>query len=114
MFDPPAIVPYAKIDENELDSKKHRALARALANESMVLLKNDGTLPLSKSGSQNRGDRTLGGSDEISAGKLHRHADAHRIRARGTQGGISRGTDRVRAWNAISARRGKPRPGIGY
>ena len=49
MFDSPEIVPYARIDENELDSKKHRAMARALAKESMVLLKNDGTLPLPKS-----------------------------------------------------------------
>jgi beta-glucosidase len=46
MFDPPAMVPYAAIDERELDSAEHRSQARKLANESMVLLKNDGLLPL--------------------------------------------------------------------
>jgi beta-glucosidase len=51
MFDPPEMVPYTKIDEKELDSAEHRAHARKLANESMVLLKNDGLLPL-KSGIQ--------------------------------------------------------------
>jgi beta-glucosidase len=46
MFDPPEMVPYTKIDEKLLNSAEHRALA----NESMVLLKNDGVLPLKKQG----------------------------------------------------------------
>ncbi len=46
MFDPPEIVPYSRINEKDLNTAEHRALARAVANESMVLLKNDGTLPL--------------------------------------------------------------------
>jgi len=50
LFDPPEMVPYTKIDENLLDSPEHRALARKLGNEAMVLLKNDGVLPLKTSG----------------------------------------------------------------
>jgi beta-glucosidase len=46
MFDPPEMDPYAKIDEKLLDSAEQRGLAHRIANESMVLLKNDGTLPL--------------------------------------------------------------------
>jgi beta-glucosidase len=48
MFDPPEMVPYTKIDEKELDSPEHRAMALKLGNEAIVLLKNDGTLPLKK------------------------------------------------------------------
>ncbi len=50
MFDPQEMVPYSKIDEKELNSPEHRELARKLANEAIVLLKNDGTLPLKKLG----------------------------------------------------------------
>ncbi|MGH9585795.1 MAG: glycoside hydrolase family 3 C-terminal domain-containing protein [Acidobacteriaceae bacterium] len=46
MFDPPDMVPYMKIPESELSSPAHRALDLKLANDSMVLLKNDGVLPL--------------------------------------------------------------------
>jgi beta-glucosidase len=46
MFDPPEMVPYANTPESEIDSAPHRATALALAKESMVLLKNDGVLPL--------------------------------------------------------------------
>jgi beta-glucosidase len=46
MFDPPSMVPYSSIPQQELDSPAHRKLALHLAEESMVLLKNDGVLPL--------------------------------------------------------------------
>ncbi len=50
MFDPPELVPFSKITENELNSPANRQLAHDIANESMVLLKNDGVLPLKTSG----------------------------------------------------------------
>jgi beta-glucosidase len=45
MFDPPSMVPYANTPESEIESAPHRALALKTAQESMVLLKNDGVLP---------------------------------------------------------------------
>jgi beta-glucosidase len=46
LFDPPEMVPYAQTPDSEVDSEAHRALALKLARESIVLLKNDGVLPL--------------------------------------------------------------------
>ena len=46
MFDPPEMVPYAQIPISENDTEAHRQLALTTARESMVLLKNDGVLPL--------------------------------------------------------------------
>jgi beta-glucosidase len=46
MFDPAEMVPYAQIPYSENDSEAHRELALTTARESMVLLKNDGILPL--------------------------------------------------------------------
>jgi beta-glucosidase len=48
MFDPPGMVKYASIPYSENDSEAHRAQALSVAMQSMVLLKNDGTLPLKR------------------------------------------------------------------
>jgi beta-glucosidase len=46
-FDPPEMVPYTKLGQEEIDSSAHRQLALRLARESIVLLKNrDNFLPL--------------------------------------------------------------------
>ncbi|MCX7682069.1 MAG: glycoside hydrolase family 3 C-terminal domain-containing protein [Anaerolineae bacterium] len=49
MFDPSEQVPYTQIPYEVVDSPAHRELALQAARESIVLLKNDGLLPLSKS-----------------------------------------------------------------
>jgi beta-glucosidase len=46
MFDPPDMVKYAQIPYSANDTEEHRQLALKAARESIVLLKNDGTLPL--------------------------------------------------------------------
>ena len=46
MFDPPEMVKYAQVSDAEIASEANRDLARKVALESMVLLKNNGVLPL--------------------------------------------------------------------
>lgn len=48
MFDPPEKVPYASIPPSKVRCPEHIDLARQVARESIVLLKNDGLLPLKK------------------------------------------------------------------
>ena len=49
MFDPDSLNRYAQTPDSENDSQAHRDLAAKLARETMVLLKNDGALPLAPS-----------------------------------------------------------------
>jgi beta-glucosidase len=49
LFDPPEKCPYSKIGIDQNDTPEHEALALKVAEESIVLLKNDGILPLNRS-----------------------------------------------------------------
>lgn len=46
MFDSPELNPYSRIPDSVINSYTHRQLARTVAEKSIVLLKNDGVLPL--------------------------------------------------------------------
>lgn len=46
MFDEPADVPYSAISPDVIDCEKHREIALEASRRSLVLLKNDGVLPL--------------------------------------------------------------------
>lgn len=48
LFDPPSDVPWSKIGIDQNDTREHEALALRVAEESIVLLKNDGVLPLDR------------------------------------------------------------------
>ena len=49
LFDPPQDCPYSKIGIDQNDTPEHEALALKVAEEAIVLLKNDGVLPLNRS-----------------------------------------------------------------
>ena len=49
LFDPPEKCPYSKIGIDQNDTPEHEALALKVAEEAVVLLKNDGVLPLDRS-----------------------------------------------------------------
>ena len=49
LFDPAEKVPYSKITIQDNDTPEHEAVALKMAEEAIVLLKNDGALPLNRS-----------------------------------------------------------------
>jgi beta-glucosidase len=48
LFDPPSLVPWSKLTLADNDTPEHQALALEVARESIVLLKNNGALPLNR------------------------------------------------------------------
>ena len=106
MFDPADKNPYANIDQKELNSPEHRALARKLAEESMVLLKNDGTLPI-KPGTRNI--LVVGPLADQTAVLLGNYngTPTHTVSIlEGSQSRVSRRPDHLHSWHAVPPRRG--------
>ena len=84
LFDPPDRVPYTRIDPSELDSPAHRALARQIANESMVLAqKRWCSLASQNRRHQDRSRRPACRPDQSPARQLQRPAQPHRLHPRG-------------------------------
>ena len=111
MFDPPATVPYMNIDEKQLDSPAHRELARRIANESMVLLKNDGVLPL-KSAKRVALVGPLADQTAVLLGNYN-GSTSHTVSVlEGMKAEFPRGKDHLRARNSISFKQGRPRARI--
>jgi beta-glucosidase len=50
MFDPKEMVPYSRLDSTNLNDPAHKDLALKMARQAIVLLKNDGILPVKKEG----------------------------------------------------------------
>ena len=71
MFDPPEMVPYAQIPITENDTSAHRELALEAARESMVLLKNNGVLPLRRSVRRVAVVGPLADSERVLLGNYH-------------------------------------------
>ena len=67
MFDPPERVRWAQIPYSVNQAPKHDQLARRAAQSSIVLLKNNGMLPLSRRYQNARGDRTNRRRDHVAA-----------------------------------------------
>jgi beta-glucosidase len=102
MFDPPEMDPYSKIDAKLLDSTEHRAMARAVANEAMVLLKNDGTLPLKK------------GTIKLAVVGPLADQTRYLVSTGRPKGGVSRSEDQLCSRDAVPAQRWRSSSGLGF
>ena len=74
MFDPPERVTYARTPFSVNEAPAHDQLAREMAQASIVLLKNNGVLPLAAQHEDDRGDRPQRRRRDDAARQLLRHA----------------------------------------
>jgi beta-glucosidase len=77
LFDPPAACPFNAIGIDQNDTPAHEALALKVAEESMVLLKNDGVLPLDRAKIKRI---AVIGTNAISASMLEGNYNGHAAR----------------------------------
>ena len=104
MFDPPEMVPYAQIPFSENDTEAHRQLALKTSRESMVLLKNDGILPLTKAPKNIAVVGPLADNKRVLEGNYNGTPSRSTIRARGHQEAVCYVLSQFRARDAFPAR----------
>jgi beta-glucosidase len=119
MFDPPEQVPYARIPYEVNDRPAHRALARRMARESLVLLKNaGGLLPLRRDVGALAVVGPTAESPDVLLGNYHGQPSRYATLLDGIRAAAGRGT---RVWYAPGARlygehpgefRDEPDPGL--
>ena len=103
LFDPPDQVPYAQTPDSEIDSEAHRELALKMARESMVLLKNDGVLPVQRERQENCRFWASRPVRPRIGGQLQRHAFACDHGFGRNQEGVCFGRSHLRSGNEFFA-----------
>ena len=106
MFDPAERVRWAQIPYSANQSPAHDQLARRAAEASIVLLKNDGLLPLSRKLRTARGHRPDSGRDHVVARQLLRYAGRPGHDSPGNTGSSRAGHARA----LLARRRSRRRP----
>lgn len=92
MFDPDDRVPYTKISEEVIYSDEHKALAREAAQKAVVLLKNNGALPMAREAEEVFVTGPTATSLDVLWGNYHGYSPEMVSMLEGIVGGVASGT----------------------